>query len=84
MHNIDRMFKGNRLKTIQNIVRGHCFKYFKEITRLQSRENFFFNRMANDWNFLPNNLVNAPTVNTFKAGIDCLMCNNQSHSPVHH
>jgi len=84
MHNIDRMFKGNRFKIIQNIVRGHCFKYFKEITRLQSRENFFFNRLTNDWNFLPNNLVNAPTVNTFKAGIDCLMCNNQSHSPVHH
>ena len=31
MHNIDRMFKGNRFKIIQNIVRGHCFKYFKEI-----------------------------------------------------
>jgi len=44
-----------------------------------SNENFFFNRIANVWNSLPNNLVNALRVNSFKADIDFWMCSNQSH-----
>jgi len=47
MHNIDRVDKSNRFQIINNQVRGHCFKYFKEISRQQYRENFFFNRTAN-------------------------------------
>lgn len=27
-------------------IRGHYFKYFKEISRQKCRENFFFNRIA--------------------------------------
>jgi len=79
MHNIDKVDKSNRFQIITNQVRGHCFKYFKEITRQQHRENFFFNRTANLWNALPSDIVQAPTVNSFKAGIDCRMSSNQSH-----
>jgi len=42
MHNIDRVEKSNRFQFINNQVRGHCFKYFKEISRQQYREIFFF------------------------------------------
>lgn len=56
--NID---KGDRFRIIQNQVGGHCFKYLKEITRHQYRENFF-NRSADLWNVLPNELVKSPTV----------------------
>ena len=79
MHNIDKVDKSNRFHIITNQVRGHCFKYFKEITRQQHRDNFFFNRTANLWNALPNEIVQAPTVNSFKAGIDCWMSSNQSY-----
>ena len=81
MHNIDKVDKGNRFQIVTNHhqVRGHCLKYFKEISRQQHRENFFFNRTANLWNSLPSDIVQAPTVNSFKAGIDCWMSSNQSH-----
>ena len=79
MHNIDRVDKSNRFQIINNQVRGHCFKYFKEISRQQYRENFFFNRTANLWNALPSEIVQAPSVNSFKAGIDCWLSSNQSH-----
>jgi len=79
MHNIDRDDKRNRFQIINNQVRGHCFKYFKEISRQQYRENFFFNRTANLWNALPSEIVQAPSFNSFKAGIDCWLSSNQSH-----
>ncbi len=55
----------------QNQTIGHRFKYLKEITKQAIRENFLFNRSANLWNSLPNEVVNAENVNNFKAGIDC-------------
>jgi hypothetical protein len=79
MHNIDRVDKSNRFQIINNQVRGHCLKYFKEISRQQYRENFFFNRTANLWNTLPSEIVQAPTVQSFKAGIDYWLSSNQSH-----
>jgi hypothetical protein len=57
MHDIDKCDRSNLFKSINNQVRGHCFKYHKEITKQQQRENFFFNRTANLWNSLPNKLV---------------------------
>ena len=78
IHDIDKCYKSNRFKIINNQVRSHCFKYHKEITKQQQRENFFFNKTANLWNFLPNKLVESPTVNSFKAGIDCWMSSNRS------
>jgi hypothetical protein len=79
MHKMEYLDRGNDFQVIQNQVRGHCFKYFKEITRLQSREYYFFNRCANLWNSLPNELVTTSPVNSFKAGFDCWMSNNQTH-----
>ncbi len=79
MHGVEQLDRGNNFQIIQNQVRGHCFKYFKEITRHQPRENYFFNRSVNLWNSLPNELVTAPTVNSFKAGFDCWISNNQSN-----
>ena len=79
MHGVDKFDKENRFQIVQNQVRGHCFKYFKEIARLQQRDNYLFNRSANLWNSLPNELVKAPTVNSFKAGFDCWMSSNQSN-----
>ena len=47
MHNMDKLEKGIRFPIVNNQMRGHCYKYLKEITRHNHRENFFFNRTAN-------------------------------------
>ena len=43
---------------------------FKSHTRLQCQCNFFSNRMINDWNNLPTDIVNAGSLNTFKTLLD--------------
>ena len=57
-------------KIILNQVRGHCFKYFKEITRQPYRKIFFYNRIVNIWNQLRSEIVEATSVSSFKADID--------------
>ena len=77
IHEIEQFEKSINFATINYNLRGHCLKYFKEISRQPQRENFLFNRAANNWNSLPSQVVTAPTVNSFKAGLDCWMSNNQ-------
>jgi hypothetical protein len=78
MNNIDKLEKDIRFPIVNNHTRGHCFKYFKEMTKHKYRENFFFNRVANLWNSLPEEVVKSPSVNSFKAAIDCWMNSNRS------
>ena len=78
MHNLDKLNKCNHFQIINNQLKGNCFKYHKEITKHQHRENFYFNRTANLWNSLPNSITQSPTVNSFKAAIDCWMSSNRS------
>ena len=79
MNKMDKCDRFNRFKIILNQVRGHCFKYFKEITRQPYRENFFYNRVVNIWNQLPSEIVEATSVNSFKAGIDHWMSSGRSN-----
>jgi len=51
-------------------TRGHCYKLFKFRTRLNCRTNYIFNRLVNDWNNLPDFIVNANSVINFKSSID--------------
>ena len=71
MHNVDKLEKGILFPIVNNQMRGHCFKYFKEITSHNHRENFFFSRTVNLWNSLPKEVIQSPSVNSFKAAIDC-------------
>ncbi len=70
MNKMEKCDRCNRFKIILNQVRGHCFKFFKEITRHPYRENFFYNRIVNIWNQLSSEIVEATSVNSYKAGID--------------
>ena len=79
IHEIDQFDRSDRFPLVNNQVRGHRYKFFKEITKHQFRENFFFNRVANLWNSLPYEVVEAPTVNSFKARFDSWMNSNQSN-----
>ena len=47
-------------------TRGHNYKLFKPQATSRVRSTFFTVRAINDWNSLPNHIVNAPTLNDLK------------------
>ena len=51
-------------------VRGHTYKIVKNSFCLDIRKNFFSNRVVDAWNELPQDVVDAETVNSFKARLD--------------
>lgn len=51
-------------------TRGHQFKLFKNRSRLLCRSNFFINKITNDWNDMPDYIVNCTSINTFKSLLD--------------
>jgi len=51
-------------------TRGHPFKLKKRTCRLETRRNFFNYRVVNPWNALPESIVSAPSLNSFKARLD--------------
>jgi ribonuclease P/MRP protein subunit RPP40 len=59
-----------KLATNDHYLGGHSKKIEKTRSRLDVRKNFFSQRIVNDWNKLPQHVVDAPNVNTFKNLID--------------
>ena len=53
-----------------SITRGHTKKLFKYHTNSYTRFNFYSNRVINDWNSLPQSIVDSPSVNEFKMLLD--------------
>lgn len=51
-------------------TRGHTRKLFKQRTRLLVRQNYFSVRAVDQWNRLPQHVVDAKTVTQFKARLD--------------
>ncbi len=52
-------------------LRGDKPRICRQLVRnCDPRDNFFSNRVVPDWNRLPNEVVNAATVNDFKNGLD--------------
>ena len=60
-------------------VRGHKYSYHKDKFNDGIRLNFFNNRIANDWNVLPDEVVNSRSVNSFKAKIDKIYDKNGTY-----
>jgi hypothetical protein len=54
----------------QNLRHQNSLNYNQEITKTEARHNFFTNRIANEWNKLPENVILAKSVNSFKAKLD--------------
>ena len=42
----------------------------KQLTKIKAREQFFSNRIATDWNELPENVINSASLNSFKNNLD--------------
>ena len=51
-------------------TRGHGFKLLKRQCRSHLRSNFFSMRVVNVWNSLPEDVVTAPSLNTYKGRLD--------------
>ena len=58
-------FKVSNLST-----RGHQFKIFKEHGAKLARTQTFSQRIVNNWNALPQNVVSESTTNGFKNKLD--------------
>ena len=48
-------------------TRGHHVSIFKENQKNPYRRNFLLQRVCDDWNSLPENVVDAENVNAFKS-----------------
>ncbi|XP_069136782.1 uncharacterized protein [Argopecten irradians] len=51
-------------------TRGNTHKLFKRQVRLNTTKNAFSNRVVNHWNALPNEVVNAKSINSFKTQLN--------------
>ena len=54
----------------ENPTRGHAYKLKKKSCKKDIRKNFFSVRVISSWNGLPDQVVTAPTLNTFKNRLD--------------
>ena len=58
-------------------LRGHDLNFFKKGVKLNVQQNFFSQRVVNDWNILPETVINSTSINMFKNGLDFhLMCSS--------
>ena len=62
--------------------RGHNYKLKKRHCKTATRSNFFSFRVVAVWNNLPYKVVNAPSLNLFKARIDKLWSNHKFTLPL--
>ena len=69
LHNFDRQRKRGSSAVNSDIkydLRGHSLKLVANRSRLSIRQNFFSQRVVRSWNCLPQNVIDAPSVNSFK------------------
>ena len=53
-----------------NYTRGHSQKLYKRKHRLEVRKYNFTLRVVDPWNSLPENVVSAPSINSFERRLD--------------
>ena len=66
----DQLVSRHLARRTPHNTRGHQFKLETERTRLCQRRYYFTNRVRKDWNSLPQNIVEAPNLDTFKRRLD--------------
>ena len=66
-YNCSKFFQ---LADVTSGLRGHSLKVFKPRCHTTVRRNFFSLRIVNEWNKLPQDVVDASLVNMFKNRLD--------------
>ena len=67
MKNSDNTYINVFFKESENdITRGHSKKLFKQRNRLNIRNHFFSQRVIDFWNALPQEAIDADSIDTFK------------------
>ena len=61
-------------------TRGNKYKLVKSRSRLDIRKHFFSQRVVNEWNKLPNSVVEAESVNSFKNKYDIYVSLQRNHT----
>ena len=56
--------------SVKRSARGNDKKLYLDRSNYQIRQNSFTIRVVKHWNSLPNNIVNAPSINSFKNRLD--------------
>ena len=59
-----------QLNAQNKVTRGHSSRFYKPRPRLDIRKNSFSVRVVNDWNSLPQSLIDSGTLDEFKANLD--------------
>ena len=62
-------------------TRGHSKKVYKQRSRLEVRQTFFSQRVVNDWNKLPEYVIQAEKPEQFKARLDTFWKGEQFKNP---
>jgi hypothetical protein len=70
VHGIDRLPQNCLFKQHSLTTRGHSHRFYKPYARTLTRSSFYANRVVNQWNALPENIVCAPSVSACKARLD--------------
>ena len=65
----DQLFQ----KATTTEIRGHSLKLYKKSSRLELRKHSFSQRIIDHWNKLPDDVVSAATISTFKRRLDIWM-----------
>ena len=60
----------NFFKISETTTRGHKYKVFKKHAKKLTRINSFSQRVVNDWNALPAEIVEAKSIISFKHDLD--------------
>ncbi len=65
----------------ESSTRGHDQKIIKRHTRLGIRQSVFSQRVVNDWNSLPTEIIHSPSLNAFKSRLDKFWVGEQYNLP---
>jgi len=68
-------FERRQIEGIASGTRGNSCKFFKKRFRVDTGKYIFGNRVVNDWNQLPNCVIQAKTINAFKGKLDTFLAN---------